>query len=185
MVYTPTEISVRRIFTLLKQSQYVVPVSISSSRRSVSMIIARVGLTSTVGEARRLKASSASSSRPFRTSHHGDSGAKGSPARMIKGQSHWTAKGAEYAQWVDNCEVPAITPLANSCPITKQRLIYEVRTPRRAMGQTSEAYVGAIVAYVPKMRPPRSSPASSTGRERAKNWMKIHPAVPMTQAPNA
>lgn len=73
-----------------------------------------------------------------------------------------------------------MTLFAMSWPMTKQRLIYAVSTPRRATGQTSEAYAGAIVAYIPRMRPPMSSPANKTFTDRAKNCIKMNAAVPIT-----
>ena len=41
-----------------------------------------------------------------------------------------------------------------------------------------------MTAYVPRISPPRISPATSVGRDRAKNWMKTKAAVNITQAPN-
>ena len=89
------------------------------------MIMASVGLTSTLGEASLLSAFSASSNRPCRCSHHGLnldvseleatftqgdqgrggahlSGANGNPIKMTSGQNHCAANGALYAQWVSS-----------------------------------------------------------------------------------
>ena len=70
---------------------------------------------------------------------------------MMSGQTHCAANGAEYAQWLSSRLVPAITPLAISCPVTNAIFVTEVNMPLSAIGQTSEAYAGATTTYVPSI----------------------------------
>ena len=57
------------------------------------MIMANVGLTLTCRAASLRNDASASSSRPRRWSHQGDSGAKTSPEQMTTGHTHCIANG--------------------------------------------------------------------------------------------
>jgi hypothetical protein len=86
---------VRRRFVPLKQSQYVLPISSSLSNRSVSTMAARVAFTLTFSEASLRSVLSASSRRPLRTSHHGDSGVQYMPGMITRHQNHCSAKGME------------------------------------------------------------------------------------------
>jgi hypothetical protein len=103
---------------------------------------------------------------------------------MMAIQAHCSAKGSEYAQWLCRREVAAVTQFASKAPMTKQRLMKADRWPRKAVGQTSEAYAGAMTTNEPSTRPARSSPTSRVGRERARNWTRTTAAVAATQAAN-
>ena len=86
-------ISVRRRSEPLKQSQYEVPEEICFSSSLVWDIMAMVESASKLSlpsllEVRRRREALASATRPLRTSHQGDSGAKMQPIRIGRGQIH-------------------------------------------------------------------------------------------------
>lgn len=75
----------------LKQSTYVDVAAYEFSSSIVSWICCRWRFASIVGPPRWIRIFSASSCRPWRTSHQGDSGANGRPIKRMKGKIHWRA----------------------------------------------------------------------------------------------
>ena len=102
-------ISVRRRSVPLKQAAYEVPVFISFSSSVVCSIMATVLSTLKSGspcfEVSMSSDRLASSNRPCRTSHQGDSGAIKQPIRIGIGQIHCRAYGMRQPQ----LEVPSLT----------------------------------------------------------------------------
>jgi hypothetical protein len=136
----PITVSVLRRFVPLKHARYDVSEFIERSCSVVTTINETYLSTSKLtflGEVRELTTRLASSTRFWRTSHQGDSGAKKRSGRMIIGQTHlhpklaerarhekywnfethWIAKGILYAHSVFISTTPRRTPAAIICPI--------------------------------------------------------------------
>ena len=91
IIHTMQAISVRRRLVPRKQSRYEVPACMTFSTSSVWIIWAMrssEGIPPALSEPSERRLALASSSRPCRTSHQGDSGAKKTPARMGTGHTH-------------------------------------------------------------------------------------------------
>ncbi len=105
----------------MKQSLYDVPLLTYISCALVWMIMAMFLSTSYsvfLAETRLRRTFLASSIRSWRTSHHGDSGARSTPTMMGMGQNHWIAYGMRQPHSSSRCRSPRKTPPEMVCPIT-------------------------------------------------------------------
>ena len=124
---------VRSRFVPRTQSSHV-PFFSESSLSIVICIAAILMSRSTFGPYSFRRECFASSVRPCRANHQGDSGAKIRPTAKKAAKKSWIANGPLYAQRSVRPPNPLITPLEISCPMAIPRLTPAVEMPRRTTG---------------------------------------------------